>query len=91
MKKSGYMTRAMKASDPRFARVLGKLGYDRADMIAADPLDHDGDGRRGGSPKHAASDELTELRAKYQEKFGKRAFNGWDASELSAKLAEAES
>lgn len=27
-KNSGYMTRALQANDPRFARVLGKLGYE---------------------------------------------------------------
>lgn len=90
MKKSGYMTRAMKASDPRFARVLGELGYERADMVAADPLDHDGDGKKGGSPKPAASEDLTALRAKYHDTFGKRPFHGWDSKELTAKLAEAE-
>jgi hypothetical protein len=42
MKRSTYMTRALKAHDPRFARVLGKLGYERSDMIAADPLDQIG-------------------------------------------------
>lgn len=34
MKKSTYMDRAMKSRDPRFARVLGKLGYDRRDMVS---------------------------------------------------------
>lgn len=34
MKKSGYMDRAMRASDPRFARILGNLGYQRSDMAA---------------------------------------------------------
>lgn len=27
MKSQTYMTRAMKARDPRFSRILGKLGY----------------------------------------------------------------
>lgn len=27
MKSSSYMTRAMRAKDPRFARILGKLGH----------------------------------------------------------------
>lgn len=31
-------------------------------------------------------DELLYLRAKYQEKFGKRAFHGWDAEELKNKI-----
>jgi ribosome-binding protein aMBF1 (putative translation factor) len=93
MKKSSYMTRAMRAGDPRFARVLGKLGYERADMVAAhaaiDPLDHDGDGQKGGSPKPQASDNLTALRTQYQEKVGKRPSHGWDEKTLAAKIAEA--
>ena len=39
MKKSGYMDRAMRAADPRFARILGKMGYDRRDMTAEDQAD----------------------------------------------------
>jgi len=39
MKSHSYMTRAMRARDPRFARILGKLGYDRRDMVAIDPAE----------------------------------------------------
>jgi DNA-directed RNA polymerase specialized sigma24 family protein len=46
----------------------------------------------GGSKPAEESDELTKLRADYQEAFGKRAYHGWDAAELQekidAKLAE---
>ncbi len=35
-KNSKYMTRALKSRDPRFAKVLGKLGYDRRDMVSDD-------------------------------------------------------
>lgn len=38
MKKSGYMDRAMRSSDPRFARILGKLGHvARSDIVAQEP------------------------------------------------------
>lgn len=38
MKNSGYMDRAMKASDPRYARILGKLGHvARSDMVTQEP------------------------------------------------------
>jgi len=30
MKTSSYMTRAMKSKDPRYARILGRLGYEVA-------------------------------------------------------------
>jgi hypothetical protein len=36
------------------------------------------------------SDDLSALRAEYQEKMGKRPFNGWDAETLNAKMAEAD-
>lgn len=56
------------------------------------PLDHDGDGRPGGAPKIAQTDDLSDLRAQYQEIFSKRPFPGWDAAmlreKIDAKLAE---
>ena len=74
---AGYMDRALKAKDPRFARILGKIGYDRRDMVAADEAD--------GAP----ADDLTALRVEYQEAVGKKAYHGWDADTLRAKIAEA--
>ena len=74
---AGYMDRAVKAKDPRFARILGKLGYDRRDMVAADEA--------GGAP----ADDITSLRAEYQDVVGKKAFHGWSAEALRAKIAEA--
>ena len=76
MKKSGYMDRAMRSADPRFARVLGKLGYKRSDMAAA-------------AAEASEQDELTALRAEYQAAYEKRAYHGWDAQTLREKIAEA--
>ncbi|THV13738.1 hypothetical protein [Rhizobium rhizophilum] len=93
MKSHSYMTRALRARDPRFANILGKLGYERRDLVVTEtshPLDHDGDGRKGGSLKREASDNLTALRKKYQTKTGKRPFRQWDAATIEAKLAEAD-
>ncbi|MEI4482224.1 MULTISPECIES: hypothetical protein [unclassified Phyllobacterium] len=73
---NGYMTRALKSNDPRFARVLSKLGYNRSDMVAEQVAP-------------AKSEDLTELRAEYQRVVGKRPFNGWDAKELRAKITAA--
>lgn len=57
-----------------------------------DPLDHDGDGKKGGAKPAEDSDDLTTLRSEYQELYGKRAYHGWSAEELQekidAKLAE---
>lgn len=36
MKHQGYLTRAMKARDPRYARIFDKLGYRTADLLAED-------------------------------------------------------
>ena len=33
-KSNSYMDRAMRSADPRFAHVLGKLGYQRSDLVA---------------------------------------------------------
>ena len=75
MKKSTYMDRALKSRDPRFARILGKLGYERRDMVAAEPVSDD--------------DEITALRAEYQDVVGKKAFHGWDSDALRDKIADA--
>ena len=72
---AGYMDRALKAKDPRFARILGKLGYDRRDMVAVEPV--------------ADDDDLAALRAEYQDVVGKKAYHGWSADELRDKIAEA--
>lgn len=74
MKKSTYMDRAMRSADPRFADILGRLGYQRTDMVSEKATD--------------ADDELAVLRAAYQDKFGKRAFHGWDSDTLREKLAD---
>jgi hypothetical protein len=98
-----YGTRRLKAGDGftaprRDARVLdaiGRAAYDTRDMAAAPmerkkphALDHDGDGRKGGS-KAGAGDDMQALRAEYQKVVGKRAFPGWDAAELKRRMAEA--
>lgn len=72
MKKSGYMDRAMRSADPRFARILGKLGYQRSDMVARAEKDED---------------ELADLRAQYQDAVGKRAYHGWTAEEIRSRIA----
>jgi len=51
------------------------------------PLDHDGDGEKGGSIAPPADDDLPALRAEYQQKMGKRAFPGWGAAEIRKRMA----
>jgi len=62
----------------RDANILQKLGrgtYMTRDMRAQALRD---------------DEELSRLRAEYQEVVGKRAFHGWDAETLRQKIAEAE-
>lgn len=48
-----------------------------------------GRARIATSNEIAEIDDLTALRADYQEVFGKRPFNGWDADTLRARIAAA--
>jgi len=60
----------------RYADILQKLGrgtYITRDMQAQALRD---------------DEELSRLRAEYQELVGKRAFHGWDADQLREKIAE---
>ena len=78
-----YMNRALKSKDPRFAQVLGKLGYERRDMVSSELGDDT-------PPKGAdSSDELVELRAEYQRVLQKRPYHGWDEATLREKIDEA--
>ncbi|ACI55700.1 hypothetical protein Rleg2_2426 [Rhizobium leguminosarum bv. trifolii WSM2304] len=52
------------------------------------PLDHDGDGRKGGSKPAAEGEELAKLRADYLEVVGKKPYHGWSVEELQAKIDE---
>lgn len=76
MKSLSYMDRALRAQDPRYARILGKLGYGRRDMQAA---------AQAPDPE----EELKALREQYQDVVGKRPYHGWDAETLKGKIAEA--
>lgn len=78
MKTNGYMMRALKARDPRYARILGKLGYDRSDM-------------RAEEPDAVVVEDIAAVRAEYLAVVGKRPFNGWDIPTLRVKIAEAKS
>lgn len=77
MKNNSYMDRALRARDPRFARVLGKLGYERRDMVAAP------------AAAAAPSADIAAVRDEYERVIGKRPFNGWDAPTLREKIAAA--
>jgi hypothetical protein len=49
---------------------------------------HDGGRKPGGSLKQP-DDDLPALRIAYKEKFGKKAFGGWDAAEITKRMEAA--
>lgn len=49
------------------------------------PLDHDKDGKKGGSV--SAVEDIKALRAAYKVKMGKRPGNNWDAAEIRRRMA----
>ena len=74
-----YKNGRVRSMPERDARILNKLGhgsYMTRDM------------RAQPAPVAPPADELTELRAKYQEVVGKKAYHGWNAEELAQKIAE---
>ena len=68
-----YEDRMMKARDPRFQKIAGKL-YGRRDMQA--------------ETKEPEEDEITVLRREYADKMGKRPGPTWDEATIRAKMAE---
>lgn len=75
--RQNYRTRALNARDPRFAKIADKLGYGTREIVAEAPAAPLGD------------EALRAAREKYQEIVGKRAYHGWSADEINAKIAEA--
>ncbi|WP_347271635.1 hypothetical protein [Rhizorhabdus histidinilytica] len=57
---------------------------DAANRLRA--LDHDGDGKPGGSQAQDPTEALKEARAAYKAKFGKLPFNGWPIEELQRRM-----
>lgn len=76
MKSMSYMTRALRARDRRFVKILGKLGYEAAE---------------GAAPVAREVPDITRLRSEYERVVGKKAFNGWKAEQLLEKIAAAKS
>ncbi len=59
------------------------------DELKRHALDHDGDGKPGGSVAPEQTEDLPAIRAEYQRVIGKRPFAGWDAETLKQKIADA--
>lgn len=87
---NSYMTRALRATDRRYARILELLGYGRSDMradVVADPVDHDAG--MSDVPTSTSGDEIAALRAEYKRVVGTRPFHGWSAEVLRERIAAA--
>ena len=81
----------VRKATPPYSKIIDLAKYEAnpdAYEVWRDPLDHDGDGRKGGAPKPTPDDDLPGLRASYESAFGKRPFMGWDAETLRTKIAE---
>lgn len=87
--KIAYETHPVPYERKRELKAKGFKVLDVRFAPASDPLDHDGDGRKGGSPKPEGGDELNAARAKYLEVIGKHPFHGWHVGTLNAKISEA--
>lgn len=75
-----YMTRALKARDPRFARILSKLGYSAPIVAVVEPaLEHDRD-----------EPDIEGLRQEYEDLAGEPADKRWGAARLKSELAAIE-
>ena len=83
------MTRAMKSRDPRFSRILGKLGYDTKVEVAAPAEALQTPATPVPVVPASEADELATVRAEYSEVVGKRPFMGWDVAMLREKIAAA--
>lgn len=88
MKHQGYYTRALRANDPRYARIFGRLGYGRSDLAADDAVESKAEDR-GEQGKD--QERLAALRDEYQSVVGKRPYHGWDEATLAEKIAAARS
>jgi len=69
--------------------VAGKFAG-HPEFIPADPLDHDGDGEKGGSLPDAPDDELEALRLRYEELAGKKPHHMMKAPRLIEEILKME-
>lgn len=92
--KQSYMDRALRHKDPRYARILSKMGYGTRHMVAQsvsvpDPdLDLENEDDTSAPAPVSDADALKALRDEYQQKTGKRPYHGWNADELRERIAQ---
>lgn len=74
--------------DPKPKQEEGGAEMTSRQFRPADPLDHDGNGKKGGSAKQPPSAELVQARADYRAAFGKAPFGAWGVDEIRKRIAE---
>lgn len=79
----------VECDDPHIVAKASKNQFFKVSDLP-NPLDHDGDGKSGGSVKPAPTEDLADLREDYTEIVGKKPFPGWNAETLREKIAAAE-
>ncbi len=65
-------------------RVWQHYDFATGVLSKVDPLDHDGDGEKGGEPNEG--DDLERLRAAYKDKFNEEPDKRWREAKLKEKL-----
>lgn len=86
---NSYMTRALRSRDPRYARILGKLGYGQSLVTAthepvaapAGPVVP-----RPAPPEDDRDDDLDVLRAEYVAATGEEPDGRWGAARLRREI-----
>ena len=86
--KQSYMDRALRHKDPRYARILDKMGYGTRHMVAHPASVPGPENEHEICAPASDADALKALRDEYQQKMGKRPFHGWDADELRERIAQ---
>jgi hypothetical protein len=76
----------IKSKGPTGYADLDESAFDpNVHELWVDPLDHDANGKKGGS---LPDSDLGDLRKQYRAKFGKNAGPKWTAADIADKLAE---
>lgn len=85
------LTVTLGALDAAIMQQSPYVEISEGDKPSHDPLDHDGDGRKGGS-KPASDREIDDLRSQYEELFGEVPDRRWGDKRIreaiDSKLAE---
>lgn len=87
---NGELTVTLGALDAAILQQSPYVEISEGDKPSRDPLDHDGDGRKGGSkPASEAGEVVDKLRAEYKELTGKDADGRWKADRIQSEIDKA--